>query len=111
MPERLTQKRIEKLACPAGKDRVYVHDETPGLFFCVTVTVSKTFYVYRLLRVKPIRHKLGRWPADLSLDDARKAAAQSNAAIARGEDPRRPRAVKAEDMTFGEMFALHLERV
>jgi integrase len=109
---RLTTARLAKLNCPPGKDRVYVPDAgSAGLFVAVTAAGGRTFILYRRVRGRPVRVRLGAWPHELGLDAARKMALQQNAAIGRGEDPRAPKRDARNEPTFGEVFALHLERV
>lgn len=107
---RFTTERLAKLTCPAGKDRIYFHDQsTLGLALCVTTAGTKTFILYRRINGRPARIRLGLWPQELSVDDARREAQKQNGEIARGVDPRQAkRAIRAE-MTFSELFNHHLE--
>jgi len=101
-----TVKKLEAIeAAPAGK-RVEFFDTDKnghGLGLRVTDTGSKTFFVRRRVAGKPVRTTLGTFPA-LPLDDARKMAAGTMGAIARGEDPNAARRAARVARTFGELF-------
>jgi integrase len=104
-----TAAALAKLKCPAGSDRLYVYDQrTPGLALCVTAAGARTFYVYRRVDGRPQRVRVGRFPG-LSIEQARRQAAQVNAAIARGEDPQAERRRRRVESTVGELFAHFLE--
>ena len=107
--QKLTTERISKLMCPPDKNRIYIPDGgTMGLSVCVTLAGTKTFIVYRRVNGRPTRVKLGQWPGELSLDDARKQAAITNGEIAKGEDPRKAKRAARGELTFGELFAHHI---
>jgi integrase len=107
---RFTTARLEKLTCPAGKDREYHRDEgAPGLSVCVTAAGAKTFVVYKRVRGRPVRVRLGSWPDELGIDAARKATLQASAVIARGEDPRQAKLAARGEMTLGRLMTLHVE--
>jgi integrase len=107
---RFTTARLEKLTCPAGKDREYFRDEgAPGLSVCVTAAGAKTFVVYKRVRGRPVRVRLGSWPDELGIDPARKLTLQTNAQIARGEDPREAKVAARGEITLGRLMTLHIE--
>lgn len=95
---------------PQGQRATYLDAKTPGLQIRVTSTGAKTFNVFR--RVKggqPERVTLGRYPA-MTIEQARRKAAEVNAAIEGGANPAEAkRALKAEP-TFADLFAEYLER-
>ena len=100
--------RLEGLPVPA-KRRVYHYDQkTPGLCIAVMPTGRKVFYVYRWVAGRPTRIRIGRFP-DISLETARKQAAELNAAIARGEDPQAQRRQQAAELTLGALWEHWLE--
>jgi integrase len=106
---RFTSGRIDRLTCPPGTERIYVRDDlTLGLQLCVTAK-SKTFVLQRRVAGKQTRVRLGQYPGELSIDAARKAAAMANGEIAKGIDPRQAKRQARAEMTFGELFAIHLE--
>jgi integrase len=58
---------------PPTQGRLYVYDSrTSGLAMCVTVAGGRTFYVYRRVNGRPVRYKIGKFPA-VSIEQARKA--------------------------------------
>jgi integrase len=101
--------RIDSLPLSAQGERATYHDtKTRGLQLRVTSSGIKTFSVFRWVGSRPERITLGRYP-DLSVDQARRKAAEANAAIARGENPAEgKRAVRAEP-TLGYVFDEYLE--
>jgi integrase len=106
---RFTTGRLDKLSCPAGVERVYVRDDLAlGLQLCITAK-SKTFILQRRVGGKQTRVRLGLYPGELTIDAARKSAAMANGEIAKGIDPRRAKQDSRAEMTFGELFARHLE--
>jgi integrase len=106
---RFTTGRLDRLTCPPGSERIYVRDDlTQGLQLCVTPK-SKTFILQRRLAGKQTRVRLGQYPGELTIDAARKAAAMANGEIAKGIDPRQAKRKARAEMTFGELFVLHLE--
>lgn len=111
MPERapLTKRAIEELAVPLGKSRTQLYDAaTPGLLVEKTITGSTSFYLYRRVRGRPQRVRLGS-VADLTIEQARKLAAAKNLAIANGEDPMMAKRVAREEPTARELWADFLE--
>lgn len=106
---RFTTTKLEAMDCPPGRDRIYYRDNaTLGLVVCVTAK-SKTFYVYRRVAGRPARIRLGLWPHELSVEDARRAAQRVNGQIADGVDPRAARRESMAEITFGQLFERHLE--
>ncbi len=106
---RFTTQRLEKLACPAGKSHAYFYDdEIRGLCLYVGDTGAKTFYLYKRFagRAKPERLRLGSWPHELSVDGARKEARRASAPDA---DPHTAKLAARGEMTFGELFAKHVD--
>ncbi len=85
---RLTEVQVRTAKTPPGVAQVDLWDATVrGLSLRVTTLGVKTFSLkYRNACGKEKRIKLGRYP-DMSLADARAAAMEHRARIARGEDP------------------------
>jgi integrase len=98
-----SEERIRKLKPPADRDREYHKDKTyPGLQVCVTSAGSKTFYLVKRTDGRPTRHLLGN-AAELSVDQARKAAAAKAGKIASGENPQADRRRKREEPTLEKL--------
>lgn len=94
----------------AGKGRDYYYDEREkGLQMAVTATGTKTFYLYKRIDGKPERVLLGRFP-DLSVENARKLAAEAKGKIATGNNPQKEKRAIRDEMTFGALFAEYLEK-
>ena len=95
--------RLEALPIPdAG--RVYHYDEkTPGLALCVTASGTRTFYLYRWVDKRPVRVRIGPFPA-LTIDQARKLAAGLNVAIAAGHDPQETKRARREEPALRELW-------
>lgn len=111
MPMRvdLTMARVEALQCPAGKGRVYVYDgRMPGLAIMATSAGRKTWYVVKKMTDGRNRIRIGKFPA-MSVDDARKRAAEEIVGIDRGIDPQAKRRAARAEMKFGELFAHYME--
>jgi len=96
---------------PAGK-RVYYHDaKTKGLVLAVTDRGVKTFQLYRWVNKRPERLTLGRFDdKGLTVEQARKAAADHNLTIAKGGNPAEKKRATGEEMTLGDLFAEYLVR-
>ena len=101
---------MDRLPAPKPGKRAYYYDsKSRGLVIDVTPNGVKTFRVYRKVQGKPERILVGRYP-DVSIEQARGAAHELNARIARGENPAlKARGMRAE-MLFGELFDLYIER-
>jgi hypothetical protein len=105
----LTVSTIETLPIPPKGKRTYYADEKErGLALCVTGAGTKTWYVSRWASGTSQRVRLGEYPG-IKVDEARRQAAQVNAAVARREDPGTEARSRRQDKTFGEMFAWYLE--
>ncbi len=109
MKANLTKRFVEKLA-PPPRGRLYVNDEaTPGLQLVVTPTGHRSFYSYRKISGRPERVLLGSFP-DLTIEQARKAAAVVNGQIAKGENPQERRRKMRGTSTFEVLFQRYMER-
>lgn len=96
---------------PAGK-RVYVHDtKTKGLVLAITDRGVKSFQLYRWVNKRPERLTLGRFDDNgLTIEQARKAAADHSLSIARGENPAQEKRKRSEEMTLRDLFDEYLVR-
>ncbi len=100
-----SETRIKALKPPTDKDREYHKDKTyPGLQVCVTSAGSKTYYLVKRTDGRPTRHLLGT-ADELSVDQARKAAAAKAGKIATGENPQTERRRKREEPTLEKLHA------
>ena len=77
-----TKAFLQVLPLPPTNKRSYYYDtKVRGLGIRVLASGIKTFIVYRWANGKPDRVTLGRYP-DLTIEQARKKAAEINAVIA-----------------------------
>ncbi|MEW6253630.1 MAG: Arm DNA-binding domain-containing protein, partial [Planctomycetota bacterium] len=84
---RFSKTTLLGLRPPTSSDRFYVYDDAaPGLALCVTARGVRTFYYVARVGDRPVRIKLGRLDA-LSVDDARRRAAELAGDVAKGRDP------------------------
>lgn len=99
-----TKQAIEKLPIPErGKRKFYYDEKVPHLAVQVFGSGAKAFYMYRWGASKPLKLKIGPFPAT-SVEQARKWMEIKNAEIAQGQDPSLERAKKRAEMTFGQAF-------
>ena len=94
---------------PPNSGRQYIYDaKTAGLAICITAAGGKTFYFYRWSAGKPVRIRLGKF-SDLSIDQARKAAAEFTGEQAKGVDLAAERRAKRQEQTLKELWGDWLE--
>ena len=99
-----SEPKIKALKPPAGKDREYVKDATfPGLQCCITAAGGKSYYLVKRTEGKPTRHLLGT-AAQLSVADARKAAAALAGDIASGRNPQAVKRGKRQEPTLAALW-------
>ncbi len=114
MPDRqhrfaFTQARLAKLPTPAeGRDTWY-DSKTPGLILRKTHTGSASFYLYRWHAGRPVKIRLGAFP-DLSLVNARDAAAAALGDFAKGAEPSITKAKTGGRLTLGDLWEHYLEQ-
>ncbi len=103
-----TEAKVKTLAVPKT-GRVYHKDRTfPGLQVCVTEAGTKTYYFVKRVSGKPKRLWLGAVD-QLSVTNARKAAAKQAATIAGGADPQSERKAARHEPTFTQLWESYLE--
>lgn len=108
-PNNFTKDYLNALPLPAPGTRAVYHDaKTTGLQIRVTATGAKTFCVYRRIKGgQPERVTLGRYP-EMSIEQARRKAADINAAIEGGANPAKVKRAHREEPTFADVFALFI---
>ena len=98
-----------QLLQPPANGRQYVYDEkAAGLAICITATGGKTFYLYRWSAGRPVRVRLGKFP-NLSISQARDAAAELTGELAKGVDLVAERRAKRQERTLKELYDDWLE--
>ncbi|MEN8834118.1 tyrosine-type recombinase/integrase [Pacificibacter sp.] len=99
-----TKAALLKAPTPAkGKRDYYSDSKEQGLQMAVTSTGAKSFYLYKRVDGRPERILLGRFP-DISIENARKAAAEAKGKIAGGQNPQKDRRAIRDEMTFAALF-------
>jgi integrase len=109
---KFTKKSLLDIAPPVsgqGKTAAYYDTEEKGLMLLASAGGTKTFYLYTKVAGRPERIKLGRFP-DLSVENARKQAAEHKASIIRGINPNTEKKKLRAETTFGELFHEYMER-
>ena len=105
-----TKKTLDALALPARGKRLYLYDtKVRGLELMVTDHGSKSFKVYRKCNGKPVRVTLGKYP-EMTIDNARTEAQRVITEMLGGKNPNEEKKKLRAETTFGEMFALFMER-
>ena len=99
-----TKAALLKAPAPTKGKRDYYYDlKEQGLQMAVTPGGSKSFYLYKRVDGRPERILLGRFP-DLSVENARKMAAEAKGKIAGGKNPQKERRAIRAEMTFAALF-------
>lgn len=106
-----TKANIEALDLPGAGQRVTYHDtKTAGLQLRVTPSGVKTFSVFRRIKGgQPERVTLGRYP-DLTIEQARRKAAEINSAIAEGKNPADAARAAKQEMTLDDLHNEYMTR-
>ncbi len=100
------------LKAPAAKknSRDYYYDEREaGLILAVTGAGSKSFYLYKRIEGRSERLLLGKFP-DMTVEQARKAAAKAKGGIALGSNPKKEKRAVRDEMTFSTLFAEYMDK-
>ncbi|MBT3305938.1 MAG: site-specific integrase [Alphaproteobacteria bacterium] len=106
---RLTNKSIKAFAYQGGWD-VRWDDTVPGLGVRIYPTGKKSFVLsYRAAGRKRLM-VLGRYGADLTLDQARDKARKLRVKVREGEDPAEAKRREAQGQTFGDLIGAYIER-
>lgn len=92
-----------------GKTQTYRDTKESGMILLAGASGSKTFYLYKKIEGRPVRLRLGTYP-DLSIENARKLASVQKGQIALGNNPQQAKRIIRDEMTFGELFFLCMER-
>lgn len=101
---------IESLkAAKAGKRDYYRDNKVSGLEIMVTDKGNKSFKITKKKNGRIIRVTLGTYP-DISIENARKKAFETNAIIASGVNPNHEKNNLKQEITFGDLFNEFIER-
>jgi integrase len=104
-----TKKTLATLSTPHQGKQYYYDLTVRGLVFCITANNVRTFYLYRKVKGRPERIRIGRFP-DFSVENARGEASRLNHQIERGINPNEEKKKLQDELTLGALFQLYLER-
>jgi integrase len=103
-----TKTRLAELPVPEAARVVYHDAMTPGLTLRITDKGQRSFYFYRKVKGRPIRHRLGGFP-ETSVENARKACQRKSGAVADGKDLLAERHAERHEQTVGGLWLFWLE--
>jgi len=104
---KFTKRKIESLK-PTDKTIVYHDNETTGLKLTVSKAGTYTFMVYRKIKGRPERVKLGNFPA-MTVEQAKKQADSINGLISKGINPNDGIRADRAELTFEELFVEYMD--
>lgn len=93
---------LERLV-PQSKSYTVFDSKTPSLCIKMYPSGTTVFYLYRRIKNRPKRIKIGRFP-DLDIENARKEASRLNALIILGGDPQEDRIEARAELSFKELL-------
>lgn len=94
---------------PKGKRYSFKDTREKGLIIRVTPTGQKTFQLYQKHQGRPVRVTLGNYP-DISIENARKAAAKAKGEMASGTNPNVEKQRIRKEITLKELFQEYMDR-
>lgn len=103
-----TKQAIGRLRIPKDRREYTYGTKTAGLAICVTPTGTRTFYLYRRIRNRPQRVRIGLFP-ETSIEQARRLTTAIAARINDGADPNVERREVRAETVLSEAFAVYLE--
>lgn len=90
--------------------RAYLYDmREAGLVLVTFSTGRKVFQLYKKHNGRPVRIGLGTWP-ETTVEQARRGAREAKVKLAAGENPNDTLRQARQEMTFGDLFAMYMER-
>jgi integrase len=101
-------KRLLETLRPPAEGRTWVYDATlPGLALMITDRDARAFYLYKKIRGRPQRIRIGGFE-EITVDQARKLCARKLGDIADGADPQAEKRAVREETTLGELWTWFL---
>ena len=105
-----TKKALDTIELPVNGKRHYFYDtKIKGLELMLTEQGTKSFKVYRKFKGKPVRVTLGKYP-EMTVEIARNEAQKIIAEMLSGKNPNETKRNIQAETSFGDMFALFMER-
>ena len=98
-----TKTALENLPLPATGWKYYYDTKVRGLAVGIGSSGIKTFVLYKKIKRRPERIKIGR-VCDLTVEEARRKAEQLNGDVAKNENPADDKRNQRDSLTFSQMF-------
>jgi len=106
--ERITPPKQKKSSKGSIFD-TYKDTKTDGLVLLVTNSGNKTFYLYKKIKGKPERVKIGKFDTECTVEKARRKARSLMGEIADGHNPQQTKRNLSNEMTFKELADKYIE--
>ncbi len=104
---KFTKRKLDSLK-PEAKAATYHDTETTGLKLTISKAGTYTFMVYRKIKGRPERIKIGNFPT-VTVEQAQKEAGIINGLIAKGLNPNDGLRADRAELTLGALFDEYLE--
>ena len=109
-PVNFTKTRLAAIVEQHDGERCTVRDaKTRGLVADIRAGGTLTFYVQKRVSGRPSRIRIGRFPDETTVEQARRQAAEIIGEIAKGQDPAAAKRRKRGELTFGDLCDYWLE--
>jgi integrase len=95
--------RLEHLLPPASGRTCYHDAKTPGLVLRITAADARAFYLYRWYQGRPVKIRLGAFPA-MTVEQARNEAVKLLGQMASGNDPQAEQQARRHALTLGQLW-------
>lgn len=98
-------RRLLEAIRPPASGRTSIYDaKQAGLVLIITSNDARAYYLYKKIRGRPQRVRLGGYD-EITIEQARRNAAKELGRIADGADPMRERRAVREETTLGDLWA------
>jgi integrase len=104
-----TKATLSALPIPQSGKKTYYDGNERGLCLYVTDTGHRSFFIRKKIGDKQKRIIIGPFP-ETTVDQARREAQRIKLEIITGKDPQEEKKKPAQEQTFGEAFAMFMER-
>lgn len=103
-----SKRRLEDIPTPESGRVQYRDSKCPGLVLRVTANGAKTFAVYKKVRGRPLRYRLGSFP-EMTVERARRQAVDVVAEIGKGQNPANVRHALRKAPTLQDAYDVWIE--
>lgn len=101
-------KRMIEAIRPPATGRAWIYDAAqPGLCMMITPAGTKSFYLYRKVKGRPQRYRIGAYPA-VTVEQARHECMRLLGRIVQGADPIAERRAIRDETTLGELWTTYI---